>query len=292
MINYKSFFYENGEDSQRSYWGDKAAGCIFVAKDTGRILLAHRSCEVGYEPETWGTWGGKIDMDETPKQAVEREVEEETGLDTAYKISPLYIYHDGSFEYHNFLVVVPFEFTPQLNWENDGSAWVEYGEWPDPLHFGMEALIRHSGHKIKNVVDLIKKKQDNMLESMDATPHFHKPTIRIKKVQQVKENMGSITLSKRGLVDDGIYGYELKSPQSYLRYGVEPTRNQFYLYNIGTPNEEDKNKGYAKALLEHFFQIIKQANGTLDTGPFTTSGNAYIKHVVERLAKEYGIRIV
>jgi len=446
-LDYRTFFREDGEDSQRSYWGDKAAGCIFVAKDTGRILLAHRSDEVDYEPHTWGTWGGKIDMDETPKQAVEREVEEETGLDTAYKISPLYVYRDGSFEYHNFLVAVPFEFTPQLNWENDSSAWVEYGEWPEPLHFGMEALIRHSGHKIKNVVDLIKKKQDNMLEAMDSTPatppayvrpsdnlsrtnvvdskkltdayvvaatlwgeargegetgmhavmnvimnrakgdfgkardiclkpkqfslwnnvkdpeasaiklatvqrgggkgvvdgpsykkalelvdnamkgqltditggatfyfnpkkanpkwakqmtktksignhDFYKPIVRLKKAQQVKEDMGNITLSNQGLVDDGIYGYELKSSQSYLRYGFEPTRKQFFLYNIGTPNEEDKNKGHAKALLEHFFQIIKRANGTLDTGPFTASGAAYIKHVVERLAKQYGIRIV
>jgi len=445
-LDYRTFFRE-GEESQRTYWGDKAAGCVFVAKDTGRILLAHRSDEVDFEPHTWGTWGGKIDMDETLKQAVEREVAEETGIDTAFKISPLYVYRDGSFEYHNFLVAIPFEFTPQLNWENDDSKWVEYGEWPKPLHFGMEALIQHAGHKIKKVVDLIKKKQDNMLESMDtpnqsppaivrhvyepaktnvvdskkladayvviatlwgeargegeigmhavlnvlmnrskgdfgkvhdlclkpkqfsiwnnvkdpgesalnlakvqreggkgvvdgpsykkamelvdtamkgqltditggatyyfnpkkASPSwakamtktksignhdFYKPIARLKKSQQVKEDLNNFNLSKQGLVDDGIYGYELTSSHSYLRYGYDPIQRLFFLYNVGTPNEADKNKGYAKALLEHFFQIIKQSRGSLDTGPFTTSGNAYIKHVIERLAQQYGVRLI
>ncbi len=714
-LNYKSFFRENDEEPPKEYWGEKAAGCIFLAKDTGRILLAHRSDQVDYEPHTWGTWGGKIDGDESPAQAVKREVEEETGLDTPFKIHPLYIFRDGNFSYHNYLVIVPFEFTPKLNWENDGSEWVEYGQWPDPLHFGMEELIKHSGHQIKRVVDVLlrkkstlfkegatdsegfshwfgnsvvkdshgkplvvyhgtnqsiksfsklrrgmatkaesakqayfftdssevaneyarnagktmrsdistyekktkqfqkkldalekyaritgkweqfekaqeefekfdldtlrngdiigqnvvpvflkmenplvydyqgnsgviqgitdliatakkngndgvilknindplpvsnhyavfkptqiksaignngeynKKHSDITKEAMDAPPqsppaivqkspsqssvsgldsskmsnayiviatiwgesrgegeqgmqavlnvimnrshnnfnkateistqHLHKSThyqfsiwngesnisqkasdiatfqrkvtnlvthqkeyiqqlknlrglkdessiekikvlkeklqlisknlldnkmynaaiklvdqamqnslpditdgatvyfnpktanadfvervkklmvkttsighhdfyktpTRVTKAQQVNEGSETFSLEKQGIIDDGIYGYELKSPTSHLRYGYEPSRRVFYLYTIATPSELDQNKGYAKALLEHLFQIIKQANGALDVGPFTTSGTAYIKHVVERLANEYKVRLL
>jgi len=162
-IDYKTFFEQ---EETPKYWGSKAAGCIFLAKDTGRLLLAHRSNRVGYEPGTWGTWGGKIDHGETPRQTVAREVQEETGYEGITKIHPLYVYRDGDFEYHNFLVIVPFEFVPQLNWENDNSTWVEYGKWPTPLHFGLELLIKHSGNKIKHVINLLNKKKDAMLKEV------------------------------------------------------------------------------------------------------------------------------
>ena len=75
-INYKSFFQDSPKQ-EKSYFGDKAAGCIFIAKDTGRILLAKRTNSTDpnakvKEPGTWGTWGGKVDNDETPKDTVER----------------------------------------------------------------------------------------------------------------------------------------------------------------------------------------------------------------------------
>lgn len=163
LIDYKTFF-EQEETSK--YWGSKAAGCIFLAKDTGRLLLAHRSNKVDYESDTWGTWGGKVDHGETLLQTVNREIQEETGYEGITKIHPLYVYRDENFEYHNFLVIVPFEFVPQLNWENDNSMWVEFGQWPSPLHFGLKKLFKHSGNKIKHVIDLLKKRKDNILKEI------------------------------------------------------------------------------------------------------------------------------
>ena len=151
IFNYKSFFCESPEEG---YWGQAAAGCIFIAKDTGRILLAHRSDSVD-QPDTWGTWGGKIDGDESPKDAIQREVEEETGIEEFFKIHPLWVYKDGNFKYYNFLVITQFEFTPRLNWENDDFGWVEFGQWPRPLHFGLRELIKHDGDKIKQIVGVI-----------------------------------------------------------------------------------------------------------------------------------------
>lgn len=123
------------------FWGKQGAGCIFLARDTHRIMLAHRSEDV-QEPGTWGTWGGAIDASERPLNAVEREVYEETGYRGSLELAALKVFKKGSFEYHNFLAIVDQEFTPRLNWENQGFAWCAFGKWPEPLHFGLKNLLR------------------------------------------------------------------------------------------------------------------------------------------------------
>lgn len=124
------------------FWGRQAAGCIFLAQETGRFCLAHRSQEV-LEPDTWGTWGGAIDSDEDPAEAVRREVAEEAGYTGAMQLIPLLVFQapGGTFRYHNFLAVVPAEFSPELNWETQDYQWVAWGEWPSPLHPGMQKLL-------------------------------------------------------------------------------------------------------------------------------------------------------
>lgn len=434
-IQYDDFFED--PESSRTYWGKEAAGCIFIAKDSGRILLAKRG-EDAEEPGTWGTWGGKIDGDETPKEAVTREVEEETGYDGVFKVSPLYTFKDGQFKYHNFLIVVPFEFTPQLNWENDNSAWVEFGKFPSPLHFGMEALLQHAGPKIKKVIDLLNKKRDTITE-MEATPpaivqstnsfskefvdyirgvenlgktgfkngkwypypdaggysvgygHHIKDKGELKRLRNglsdsaverallsdlaiakrrvysdikdmfgvqvpldtkqeeilvdyaynlgtlkdfskfvravltkdwataakehkrfyqhqelgrnkaffdryLKENSApqseEIKVEKEGLVDVDTYGYRWSTPHSYLSFGHEPNSRSYHLYMIQTPNEADRKQGHSKVLLNKFLQLIGSQGGTLDVESYTMSGMAWTKHVIDRLAKQYRVRLV
>lgn len=181
-FTYRNFYEIADDEGSEKYWGNEAAGCIFISKDSGRILFAHRSPNIDFEPNTWAGWGGKIDNKETPAQAVEREVEEETGFSGNYKINHVWTYEDpkAGFKYYNYVVVVPHEFTPKLNWENDTSKWVEYGDWPQPLHYGMEALFAAAGTKIKRIVDLIKKRNEKarMQEAAIDLPPAH--------VQQVK----------------------------------------------------------------------------------------------------------
>ena len=430
---------------QSEYWdtGLGAVGCIFVAKSTGKILLSYRSGMVD-EPHEWGTWGGKIDEGENKLQALAREIEEETGYTGHYKLFKLWTFEDPSedFVYYNYLALVDDEFTPERSAESERGKWVEWGEWPHPIHFGLEALLQNSGDEIHRVITLIKRKQADILEVMDTPPaivhpastnatanynvtnamivavtlygeagheghqglqavmnvimnrakgdfkkakdivlspkqfsmwnsvtnapeyalefarlyakedtfrdairivdlaqtgklpditggatfyfnpkkanpswakkmkktvtignhDFYKP-IPKRKMKKGKvptairemiesQNPYQAVLFKKGIAGDGIWEYELKSPHSYLRYRHEPDTKTFYLDNIGTPNEGDKNKGYAKALLETFFQLIKGQGGALDSGPYTTSGTAYVKHVVERLSKQYGVRLV
>lgn len=131
------------------FWGRAGAGALVLAADTGRILLPHRSMRVE-QPGTWGVWGGAIDPGEDPMAAARREVEEEAGASGIVEMVPLYVFRKGDFKYHNFLAVVPSEFTPRLNWETQGYKWVEYGDWPSPLHFGLVSLLANSEEEISS----------------------------------------------------------------------------------------------------------------------------------------------
>lgn len=93
-----------------------------------------------------------MDEGETPEQAVTREVDEEAGADTLVSLHPLWVFSSGTFRYYNFLAVVPGEFLPDLDWETLGYTWVEYGDWPEPLHFGLESLLENSGDEIKRIM--------------------------------------------------------------------------------------------------------------------------------------------
>lgn len=123
------------------FWGAAGAGCIPIAADTGRLLLMHRSREVE-QPHTWGTCGGAIDRGDDPKGAAIRELAEEAGYHgPIIEMIPLFVFKKESFRYFNFLAVVESEFDPRLNWESQDAEWVEFGDWPEPLHFGVSAVL-------------------------------------------------------------------------------------------------------------------------------------------------------
>lgn len=142
------------------HWGKKGAGCIILARDTGRICLNHRSKKV-LEPNTFGTWGGAIDEKEDPREAVKREVGEEAGTTRKMDLIPLYVFKKPDFQYHNFLAIVDKEFTPKLDWESQGFKWCDIDTLPSPLHPGLKALFddKESWSKIVSEVDKIAKKQ-------------------------------------------------------------------------------------------------------------------------------------
>ncbi len=137
------------------FFGEQAAGCIVLAKDTGRLMLVHRSKDVD-QPFTWGNLGGAHKASERPVDAAQRELYEETGYTGQVQMVPLYVFQKGDFRYSNFLALVPKEFTPHLGWEATDFKWVEYGDWPQPLHFGPAALFSdaESIKTIQHYIDL------------------------------------------------------------------------------------------------------------------------------------------
>jgi 8-oxo-dGTP pyrophosphatase MutT (NUDIX family) len=124
------------------YWGFTCAGCLIMAKDTGRFLMPLRSPEVS-DPNCWGTWGGAVDHGEHIPMGVRREVSEEAGYKGESAMYPLYVFRnpDGNMVYYNFLMVVPHEFQPVLNWETAKAVWLPFNDIPEPMHPGLKALL-------------------------------------------------------------------------------------------------------------------------------------------------------
>lgn len=147
------------------FYGKQGAGAIVLAKSTGHLLLPFRSQKV-LQPGTWGVWGGAIDAGDDPKATVLKEMKEEVGYTGKVdELIPLYVFEhpQSGFKYFNFLAVVPGEFVPKLNWETDDFDWVEFGDWPTPLHFGLKALIQHSGNDIKKAIEKYKKVSESIV---------------------------------------------------------------------------------------------------------------------------------
>ena len=94
---------------------------------------------------------GDLDLDEkqleqlggmAELERVLRELAEEAGLAAPEEIIPLFVFeHTSGFRYYNFLVTVAAEFEPNINWETQGFEWFVFGDWPEPAHFGLIALL-------------------------------------------------------------------------------------------------------------------------------------------------------
>lgn len=127
---------------ETGFWGRQGSGCIVYSRDTGRYLIQLRSDAV-LEGGTWGVWGGAVDHGLTAEENALAELTQETGYDGEPDLHFLVDFIDeaSGFRYRNFLAVIDQEFDPILNWEGEDSRWCEIGDWPDPLHFGLEYVL-------------------------------------------------------------------------------------------------------------------------------------------------------
>jgi 8-oxo-dGTP pyrophosphatase MutT (NUDIX family) len=135
----------------------KSIGALFIAQDTGRILLALRSSKQSH-PLEFSLFGGKVNNDETLIEGLERELREELGqLPLIIKTLPIDVYKskDKNFEYYSMLIITPKEFIPTLNSENSGYVWVLPGEWPKMFHPGVKSMLfNHSFiRQIKRIIN-------------------------------------------------------------------------------------------------------------------------------------------
>ena len=193
------FLIENDSEhrdalKQTGFWGRQGAGCIFLALDTGRLCIAHRSRAVE-QPGTWGTWGGAIDSFESPETAVRREVREESGYNGKLNLVPLYIFsHPSGFKYYNYLAVIQTEFTPEMDWETQGFTWCYLDNLPSPLHQGLVSLLSDAASL--KIIKQYSKRPDEELkeEQLDELIGIKKKVNRLPAPQtQYDPNTGKIS---------------------------------------------------------------------------------------------------
>lgn len=113
-------------------------GTLIVSTKTKRVLLNLRSPHKTHAMQ-WALFGGMVERDEQPKDALMRELTEEMGfVPDIEKLYPFDVYQsrDGHFKYYSFVAVVVDEFIPELNDESCGYCWIDLGEWPKPMHQG------------------------------------------------------------------------------------------------------------------------------------------------------------
>lgn len=65
-----------------------------VLVDDGRVLLGLRHRDRSYEPGTWDLPGGHVEPEETPQQALQRELREELGIDAVLEGPPQRVVDD------------------------------------------------------------------------------------------------------------------------------------------------------------------------------------------------------
>jgi len=133
-----------------------AGSLLYVAK-TKRFLFLHRMRSK--QNLVWGLPGGTLEFQESAWQACSREITEEIGPVSISKTMPLerFLSRDGLFEYHTYLCLVDNEFIPALNDEHNGYAWVEYGFWPKPLHYGVKKTLLKKSNitKIETIIGIL-----------------------------------------------------------------------------------------------------------------------------------------
>ncbi len=113
-------------------------GTLIVSTKTNRVLLNMRAPHKTHAMQ-WALFGGMVEKDEQPKDALMRELMEEMNfVPDIEKIYPFDVYQsrDGHFKYYSFVCVVEEEFSPELNDENCGYCWINLGQWPKPMHQG------------------------------------------------------------------------------------------------------------------------------------------------------------
>src|SRR5271156_114518 len=124
-----------------------AAGILFVARNTGRVLFLKKG-DNSDPPGEWGFPWGHGEAGETPLQNAVREALEEAGPDTPIvpEECKLWTRRQGKhIDGTCFLQYVDHEFEPSISDEHVGAGWNPITEPPEPLNDGCRICLAKFG---------------------------------------------------------------------------------------------------------------------------------------------------
>jgi ADP-ribose pyrophosphatase YjhB (NUDIX family) len=148
---------ETGELSYKKH-SNNSVGVLFCAQNTNTHLFLLRNNKKNAD---WGLPGGKVEKNETLRDALERECIEEINFwPISAKLFPIeqFTSDDQNFIYHTFYCLVDKEFIPKLNHEHIGYCWINGNTYPKPLHRGLFNTLNYKiiQQKIQIIHDAIK----------------------------------------------------------------------------------------------------------------------------------------
>lgn len=138
-----------------------AVGIWFYAVNTGRYLYLMRNDSK--HPGSWGLPGGRVESNESLRDAMFRECQEELGFVPDFvRLVPIekFTTVDGAFAYHTFYCSVTEEFVPELNHEHLGYAWINSGTWPKPMHPGLWSTVNFEA--VQNKITMLEKSNNTV----------------------------------------------------------------------------------------------------------------------------------
>jgi len=123
------------------------AVAAIIFKDN-RILAMKRSLKKDAGPGLWETLSGRVDADEDPLEAVQREIEEECGLNVAIDPRPVTTYHASRLGHPMIVIIYRAEY---LSGEVKRSAEHDDHAWLTPEQFAEVSTLK----KLVDVVQTI-----------------------------------------------------------------------------------------------------------------------------------------
>lgn len=89
--------------------------CLFVLRDrSGRVLLQHRDKDAPFLADCWAFFGGEINKNETPSEAVKREAEEELGIKLRdFEFFKKYEFQEEAGIWEKFVFIAPLKNSPK-----------------------------------------------------------------------------------------------------------------------------------------------------------------------------------
>jgi len=118
--------------------------------------------DLSSHPLQWDLPGGHVDGNESHRQALYREIIEEIGRDLEDRPSRLLsetVTEEPHFVMRNYVICVPKEFEPKLNWEHVEWQWKPLDEMPEPVTFSVDMLMSndHAAERLKTFIDQQRK---------------------------------------------------------------------------------------------------------------------------------------